>query len=305
MIKNTMNTMEDKYTMAIGSSNIAEAGRADGRVTVDEGRRRFLRQAALAGIGIVAAPALISSPAEADQLFAAPSANDQKKVGDQAAKQILQKYKEVHDERARHFQEIGRRLVDALPAQDRNTWNFEFHVLDSKEVNAFALPGGPMFMFTGLYSKVTTDDALAAVTGHEMTHVRKQHWAQAYAKSQERSLIGSVLLSLLHAGRTVQTLAGLADNALSLKYSRSEEDQADAGGLQNMVDAGYNPNGMLELFQTLQQVSGNGGSFAGDFLSDHPLTSDRIKHAKERIASLRSRYDFPPETPLHYNALMR
>ena len=304
MMKNAMNTMEDKYTIVTGCSNVVEDARED-RGTVDEGRRRFLRQAALAGIGIVAAPALIVSPAEAGQLFAAPSASDQKKVGDQAAKQILQKYREVHDERARHFQEIGRRLVDALPPQDRNTWDFEFHVLDSKEVNAFALPGGPMFMFTGLYSKVTTDDALAAVTGHEMTHVRKQHWAQAYAKSQERSLIGSVLLSLLHAGRTVQTLAGLADNALSLKYSRGEEDQADAGGLQNMVDAGYNPNGMLELFQTLQQVSGNGGSFAGDFLSDHPLTTDRIKHAKERIKQMRAEGGFPPETPLHYNALLR
>lgn len=260
-------------------------------------RRRFIRNAAAAGAGALAAP-LLSAPAWADALFAAPSPGDQRKVGQQAARQVLQKYREVHDGRARHFQEIGRRLVDALPDQDRRNWDFQFHVLDSKEVNAFALPGGPMFMFTGLYSKVSTDDALAAVTGHEMTHVRKQHWALAYAKSQERQVIGSVLLQLLHAGRTVQSLAGLADNALTLRYSRGEEDQADAGGLQNMVDAGYNPEGMIELFTTLQRISGNGGSFAGDFLSDHPLTADRIKRARQRIQQMSYSRRFPPLTPL-------
>jgi predicted Zn-dependent protease len=266
-------------------------------------RRRFLRQALGAGAGLIAAPLLLPTAAEAGGLFAMPSTGDQKKVGQEAAQQTLKKYKELHDGRARHFKEIGQRLVDALPDEDRKTWNFEFHVLDSKEVNAFALPGGPMFMFTGLYSKVTTDDALAAVTGHEMTHVRKQHWAQAYAQSQQRQLVGSVLLGLLHASKTVQSFAGLADSALSLKYSRGEEDQADAGGLQNMVDAGYNPEGMLELFHTLQKVSGNGGSVAGDFLSDHPLTSDRIKHAQQRIDAYGETRRFPPLTPLNYDAL--
>ena len=122
------------------------------------------------------APLLMPQASEAGGLFAAPSPADQKKVGDQAAQQVLQKYHEVFDARARHFNMIGQRLVRALPPSDRSTWNFRFHVLDSSEVNAFALPGGNMFMFTGLYKILSTDDALAAVTGHEMTHVRKQHW---------------------------------------------------------------------------------------------------------------------------------
>jgi predicted Zn-dependent protease len=259
---------------------------------------------ALASAGVTLAPLLIAGPAEAGGLFAAPSPGDQKKVGQQAAKQILGQYKEVHDRRATHFQEIGRRLVNALPSTDRNTWDFSFHVLDSKELNAFALPGGPMFLFTGLYSKMATDDALAAVTGHEMTHVRKQHWAKAYAQQQERDLGIAALLTILRAGRTVQTLAGLADNAISLKYSRGEEQQADEGGLQNMIDAGYNPQGMIQLFQTLEKLAGNGGVMGSDFLSDHPLTSDRIKHAEQRIGDLQSHYQFPPLTPLNYNSLL-
>ena len=275
----------------------------------DEARRRFLRQAALAGIGIAAAP-LLARPAEAGgflgNLFgtSAPGAGDQKKVGDQAAQQILKQYKEVHDGRSRHFNELGQRLVAALPDSDRRTWDFRFHVLDSKEVNAFALPGGNMFMFTGLYEKVPTDDALAAVTGHEMTHVRKQHWAKAYAQQQQRGLVLGLGLTLFHAGQLAQTAASLIDSAVTLKYSRGEEDQADAGGLENMVAAGYNPQGMIQLFDVLEKVSGNGGGLGGDFLSDHPLTSDRIKHAQQRIAALHESHAFPPLTPLDYKALI-
>lgn len=270
----------------------------------NESRRRFLRNIGLAGIGVVAAPLLLTpQAAEAGGLFPIPSPAEQKKVGDQAAQQILQKYKELHDGRARHFNDIGQRLVQALPSQDRKTWDFRFHVIESKEVNAFALPGGNMFMYTGLYEKLTTDDALAAVTGHEMTHVRKQHWAQAYAKQQQRDTLLALGLSIFHAGRVAQTIAGLADSALSLKYSRGEEAQADAGGLQNMVDAGFNPEGMIQLFQTLQKVSGNGGSVGGDFLSDHPLTSDRIKAAQKQIAQLEQDHHFPPLTPLNYSSL--
>ncbi len=270
-------------------------------------RRRFLRTAALAGAGVMAAPLLLSpQAAQAGGLFNfMPSVDDQKKVGAQAAQQILHQYKEVHDARATHFQQIGARLVSALPLSDQKTWPYTFHVLDNKEVNAFALPGGNMFLFTGLYEKVTSDDALAAVTGHEMTHVRKQHWAQAYAKQQQRDLLIGLGLSVFHAGSAAQTLAGLADSAIGLKFSRGEEDQADQGGLEDMAAAGYNPQGMLDLFAMLEKVSGNGGSIGGDFLSNHPLTSTRIQHTQQRIAALKTLQGFPPLTPMNYQSLLR
>ncbi len=270
----------------------------------DASRRLFLRRAALAGAGLAAAPLLMPTAAEAGGLFAAPSTDDQKKVGDQAAQQVLKQYPEVHDARARHFDQIGQRLVAALPASDRKTWDFKFHVLDSKDVNAFALPGGNMFMFTGLYKILSTDDALAGVTGHEMTHVRLQHWAKAQAKQQERSAGIGLLLGIFHAGQAVQTIAGLANSAIGLKFSRTEEDQADQGGLTNMVAAGYNPQGMIQLFEALEKVSGNGGGLGGAFLSDHPLTSDRITHTQQRIAALKSQGSFPPLTPLDYAKLL-
>ncbi len=254
---------------------------------------------------MAALPLLLPAAAQAGGLFSAASPDDQKKIGDQAAAQVLTQYHEVFDRRATHFNAIGQRLVRALPEPDRSTWNFKFHVLDSPTVNAFALPGGNMFMFTGLYKILPTDDALAGVTGHEMTHVRLQHWAKANAKQQERQAGLGLLLGLFHAGSAAQSIAGMADNAIGKKFSRGEEDQADQGGLQNMVAAGYNPQGMIQLFEALEKVSGNGGGgVGGDFLSDHPLTSDRIKHTQERIAALQSGHTFPPLTPLHYSSLL-
>jgi predicted Zn-dependent protease len=247
-------------------------------------RRAFL-QTALAG-GAAAALALgEAQEAHADPFM--PSVADQKKLGEQASQQVLQKYHEVNDSRGRHFQNLGSRLVDALPANDRNTWDYRFHVIDSKEINAFAVPGGNMFMFTGLMDRITSDDELAAVTGHEMTHVRKQHWAKATASASKREIGLQVLLGLTHAGQGWRTLAGLGDSLLSLRYSRSEEDEADAGGLQNMVAAHYDPHGMLALFHLLQTAS-NGRGEPPAFLSDHPLTSDRIKKTQERINKLYS-----------------
>lgn len=267
-------------------------------------RRRFLRHAAFAGAGALAAPLLLTPQAAhaAGLLNFMPSVADQKKMGEQAAQQTVKQYKEVFDGRAHHFNQLGQRLVAALPAQDRNTWDYKFHVLDSKEVNAFALPGGNMFMFTGLYEKLTSDDALAGVTGHEMTHVRMQHWAKAYAAQQQRSLVLGGLLSIFRGGQLAQTAAGVYNQFTGLKYSRGEEDAADAGGLQNMVSAGYNPQGMIDLFQTLNQVAGSGGGMPA-FLSDHPLTNERIKATQQRIAAYQGRYRFPAETPLNYRSL--
>ena len=263
-------------------------------------RRQFLGRTALVGAGVAVAPLLMTQTARARGLVPSPEA--QKKVGQEAAQQVLRKYRVLNDERARYFEEVGRRLVSVVPRQEQQTWDFSFRVLDSKELNAFALPGGPMFLFTGLFERFETEDAVAAVTGHEMMHVRGQHWARAYARQQERGLLLGLGLSILKGGRTAQTLAGLADQVIGLKYGRGEEDDADKGGLQNLVAADYNPEGMIQLFTTLQKASGGGRGPGGDFLSSHPLTSDRIKRTQQRIAQLPDR-SFPGLTPLRYSRL--
>jgi len=270
----------------------------------DSSRRRFLTKGLIGGIGMSMAPLLLAStPAEAGGMFAVPSPEDQKRIGSQAALQILKDNKEVFDDRAKHFQMLGEQLVSALTPEDQKTWDYRFHVLESKELNAFALPGGNMFMYTGLYEKLTTDDALAGVTGHEMTHVRLQHWAKAYAATQKREIGILALIVILRMGDGAQDIVSLADSAVDLKFSRHDEQQVDAGGLQNMVDAGFNPQGMIQLFEALEKAAGNGAVFGGDFLSDHPLTSQRIKTAQKTIDQMLLTRTFPPLTPLDYNSL--
>ncbi len=250
-------------------------------------RRDFLVKMLAGGLTAAAIPVLAEN-AEAD-IFR-PSVADQKRLGAQAAQDVLKKYETVTDSRAKSFGTIGAKLVAALPAADRNKWDYNFHVISSKEVNAFAVPGGNMFMFTGLMDRVKSDAELAAVTGHEMTHVRKEHWAKAAASQKKRELGLGVLLGLTHASSGWQEVAGLSNTFLSLRYSRGEEDEADAGGLQNMVAAGYDPQGMIDLFRTLQSVSG-GKNEGPAFLRDHPLTADRIKKTQQRIDKIRGSQD--------------
>ena len=239
--------------------------------------RRQTLMLALAGCSGMAM-AMDPTPAEANIFM--PSIAEQKKLGEQAAQQILKKYREVNDSRAVRFKRIGHNLVSALSTNDQRTWNFSFHVIESKQVNAFALPGGPMFMYTGLMDRLNNNSEIAGVTGHEMAHVRLQQWAKSYANEQERNLGLSLLLGLTHASSTVQKLASVGDSLYTLHYSRHDERQADEYGLANMVAAGYNPQGMIELFMVLEKLS---ASNPPAFLSDHPLTSARIADVRRLI----------------------
>jgi predicted Zn-dependent protease len=230
-----------------------------------------------------------------------PSVQDQIKLGAQAEAQVMRQYPVVNDERTRRVEQVGRRLLDALSPKARGPWEFRFHVIESNQINAFALPGGPVFVFTGLYDRLRTEDELAALLGHELTHIREQSTrcagtrAKMAAEQAKREAALAVVLGLTHAPPAWQSIAGLADTLLNLRYSRKDEDQADAEGLQNMVAAGYNPQGMLDLFRTLLAASGKGEGPA--FLADHPLTKDRIQRTQQRIQRLGAG-SFRPEIPL-------
>ncbi len=255
-------------------------------------RRKLLTWAIASG----ASAALVSDAAPAEANIFMPSIAEQKKLGAQAAQQILKKYRELHDSRAIRFKQIGYNLVSALSPEDRRTWNFSFHVIESKQVNAFALPGGPMFMYTGLMDRLTNNSQIAGVTGHEMAHVRLQHWAKSYANEQERSLGLSLLLGLTHASSIVQKLASVGDSLYTLHYSRHDERQADEYGLANMVAAGYNPEGMIELFMVLEKMS---SSQPPAFLSDHPLTTARIADVRRLIREKYSQDLHRPMAGIH------
>lgn len=239
----------------------------------------------LGAVALAAALAVgVGRPARADMFM--PSVNDQKKLGAEAARDIEKNNRLIEGPKLLRVERVGQRLVAALPKDDRTRWDYRFHVIESKEVNAFAIPGGNMYIYTGLLDQIKSDDELAGVMGHEMAHVYKQHWARMEAESQKRSLGLGALLGVTRAGKGWYQAAGVAGSLANLRYSRKDEDQADDRGLVNMVAAGFNPQGMVDLFRTLQKASGKDGGMPA-FLRDHPMTDKRIQKTEERIAALK------------------
>lgn len=227
-----------------------------------------------------------------------PSKADQVKLGKRAAedlrKQDKTKILPSTDERVKVLRKVASRLLSVID-DGKDPWEYSFDVIDSKEVNAFALPGGPTFFFTGLLDKLSTEDQLAGVLAHELTHVRREHWAYAYADNQKRALGINLLLIFTKASSTVGNIASIGNDLLfNLPFSRKHEKEADEQGLDMMVKAGYNPTGMKQVFEMLSKVSG--GSKPPEWLSDHPDDKNRIKNMQERIDNMHK--TFPPQKPL-------
>lgn len=230
-----------------------------------------------------------------------PSKSDQVKLGVRAAADIKKKEKVLpgDDPRVVLLRTVAARLFAASPDGPKDPWQYSFDVINNKAVNAFALPGGPVFFYTGLFEKFKTEDQLAAVLAHELTHVRKEHWANAYAAQQRRALGLSVLLILLRANRTVTDLASIGNDLLvTLPFARRDETQADDVGFEMMAKAGYNPKGMAEVFQILRE-SAKGGK-PPEFLSTHPDDKNRIKRIEDKI--VKSGKNYPPQTPIRLDA---
>jgi beta-barrel assembly-enhancing protease len=226
-----------------------------------------------------------------------PSRNDQVKLGLRAMTEIRKKEKVLpdNDPRVQLLRRVAASLQAVSPDDPKAPWQYSFDVIDNKAVNAFALPGGPVFFYTGLFAKFKTEDQLAAVLAHELVHVKKEHWANAYAAQQRRALGLSVLLILLRANRTVTDLASIGNDLLvTLPFARRDETQSDDIGFEMMVKAGYNPQGMAEVFQILRD-SAKGGK-PPEFLSTHPDDKNRIKRITDRIE--KSGKTYPPQTPI-------
>lgn len=245
----------------------------------------------------VAVIGLSATAAPADQFK--PSKSQQVKLGLQAADEIRKKQHVLpdYDPRVRLVRRIGERLVSVSDVKGE-PWKFSFDVIDSKEVNAFALPGGPTFVYTGLLDKLESEDELAGVMGHELTHVIKEHWAKQYAATQKRELFLGILLTVSHANSGFQNLGSLVDVIEGTKYSRSEESQADVGGFHRMVDAGYNPEGMADVFRMFERLKLGGQTIP--FLADHPSDKSRVSRIENMIQA--SHQSYPAQRPLSYRA---
>lgn len=245
-------------------------------------------------IGFGLAAALLVAPASAHADAFKPSKKDQVSLGKRAAADIEKKQKIVsqNDPRVILMRQIADKILAANPIAAKDPWEFKFNLIEDKQLNAFALPGGPIYFYTGLFDKFTTIDQIAGVLSHEMTHVRKEHWAYAYADQQKRQLGLTALLILLKAGRTAADIASISNDLLvTLPYMRKHESEADNLGYEAMVKAGYNPQGMADAFKIL--IANSKGGKTPEFVSTHPDTAKRVQSIEKKVANAPG--PFPPQ----------
>jgi hypothetical protein len=214
------------------------------------------------------------------------SRDKQRELGLQAAAQVYQQMPVLPDNspETQYIRQLGQKLVATIPPE--HSWPFEFHVVAQKEINAFALPGGPMFVNIGTITAAANEAELAGVMGHEMSHVYMQHSAKQASKAQTTGLLAGIAEAAL-GGTMGGTVAQLGDmgiqmgaQGLMLKYSRTDESQADAVGTIILYKAGYNPQAMADFFRTLET---QGGQVPPQWLSDHPNPGNREQAIEKEI----------------------
>lgn len=205
-------------------------------------------------------------------------------MGKQTRDETLRTYGEFQNPEARSLvQRIG---MDIAKASERPNLPWEFHVIDDDQVNAFAAPGGFIFVTRGILTHMNSEAELASVLGHEIGHVTARHTASQVTKAELAQLglgVGMIF------SPTVRSMGGALSQGLQvlfLKFGRDAEAMADALGFRYMVADGYDPNGAEEMFRTLERVSARSGQTLPEWASTHPDPGNRIAAAAHRIDSL-------------------
>jgi beta-barrel assembly-enhancing protease len=195
----------------------------------------------------------------------------------------------------RYVSSLGARLAAQAPG---HRFPYRFRVANLSDVNAFALPGGPIYIHRGLIENVRTEGELAGVIAHEIAHVALRHQtnqaSKAYLAQAGIGLLGGLLggsNSSSSTSQIINTIGGFGLNSLFLKFSRSMESQADVVGAQIMARAGYDPNEMASFFSRMQRMPGGNPGKVAVFLSNHPAPADRearVRREANLIGAVRS-----------------
>jgi hypothetical protein len=215
---------------------------------------------------------------------------DDVKVGRQAATEVEQQMPILNDNEATSYvSRVGQRLVSSIPSEFQHPeFQYYFKIVNARDINAFALPGGPMYVNRGMIEAAHNEGEMAGVMAHELSHVALRHGTAQASKAQKYGLLAGILgiggqILGGPAGAAAQ-IAGQGVGVYFLKFSREYETEADILGARIMANAGYDPHDLANMFKTIEQQSGGGG---GGFLSDHPSPSDRYARINQEAQYLR------------------
>ena len=246
-------------------------------------------------ISAAAVTLALTVPAVSQTKIVAPrnkySVQDDVKLGQEASAEVRKQLPMLNDDRVDDYvEDIGRRLADAIPPEfQHREFRYTFDVVNQKEINAFALPGGPMYLNRGMMEAAKTEGEMAGVMAHEMSHVALRH-GTAGATETQKYQIGSVIGQVLGAvvggglGQVIGAGSQIGFGAGALRYSRAYETQADILGAQVLARAGYDPREMANMFKTIEAQGGGGGV---EWLSSHPNPGNRYNAIINEAKSLR------------------
>jgi len=194
---------------------------------------------------------------------------------------------------AKYVSEIGTRVA---AYSERPDIPYSFTVIDNDDsVNAFALPGGPIYVYTGLLRHAGNEAELAGVLGHEVAHIAARHSTEQLTKAFGYSLLAEVVLGK-DPGATTAIARDIIGSLSMLKFSRNDEIEADRLGVRYLFQAGYSPNAMSSFMQKLGELQTQSPSRVLNLLSTHPLSNDRLNAIRQEIATL------PPGRKVEYHA---
>ncbi|HYN08868.1 MAG TPA: M48 family metallopeptidase [Vicinamibacterales bacterium] len=212
-------------------------------------------------------------------------------IGQQAAKEVEQQLPRLRNGDIESFVDrIGRRLVQVIPSElEQREFRYSFNVINVREINAFALPGGPMYVNRGMIQAAAVEGEVAGVMAHELSHVILRHGTAGATKQQPFAIgaIAGAIAGAIIGGKVGQVVAQGSQFGLGtyfLRYSREYEKQADLLGVQLMARAGYDPIDLVHMFQTIEKQGGGGGP---QFMSDHPNPGNREAYITEEASHVR------------------
>lgn len=225
------------------------------------------------------------NPVTGKSELALVSESQEIQMGQQAAQDVARSIGLYNDAKVQSYvANLGKRMA-AQSERPKLPW--EFHVVDDASVNAFALPGGFIYVTRGLMTSINDEAELASVLGHEIAHVTHRHSVQQISKAQLAQLglgIGSILSSdIARFGQLASTGLGI----LFLKYGRDAENQADQSGFRYALSQNYDVREMTDVFQTLDRISeASGGGKLPEWLSSHPSPENRIERVEQMLDTL-------------------
>jgi Zn-dependent protease with chaperone function len=217
------------------------------------------------------------------------SPSDDVKVGRQAAAEAEQQFPLLRDSEVQSYVEsVGQRLVAAIPPEFQHPeFRYYFKVINASDINAFALPGGPMYVNRGMIQAARSEGEMAGVMAHELSHVALRHGTAQATKAQKYGLLAGIagIAGTIFGGPGLGQVAQGSVGVYFLKFSREYETEADLLGARIMANAGYDPRELANMFQTIQRQGGGGGGF----FSDHPSPANRYERINQEAQSLQVR----------------